>query len=64
MQQVGNSRTSIYSNVVPLVAMAVAALALGEPITARKIGGAFAILCGVALTRLDVRGTEATPSEA
>ncbi len=64
VQQVGNSRTSIYSNVVPLVAMAVAALALGEPITARKIGGAFAILCGVALTRLDVRGTEATPSEA
>ncbi len=64
VQQVGNSRTSIYSNVVPLVAMAVAALALGEPITARKVGGAFAILCGVALTRLDVRGTEATPSEA
>ena len=40
VQRVGNNRTSIYSNVVPLVAMAVAAAVLGEPITARKIAGA------------------------
>ena len=44
VQRVGNTRTSIYSNVVPLVAMAVAAVALDEPVTARKIAGAAAIL--------------------
>jgi drug/metabolite transporter (DMT)-like permease len=64
VQRVGNSRTSIYSNVVPLVAMAVAALVLGEPFSARKIAGAFAILASVALTRLEVRTVVSAPSEA
>jgi drug/metabolite transporter (DMT)-like permease len=64
VQRVGNSRTSIYSNVVPLVAMSVAAVVLGEPITGRKIGGAVAILVGVALTRLELRTAADTPSEA
>jgi drug/metabolite transporter (DMT)-like permease len=64
VQRVGNNRTSIYSNVVPLVAMAVAAAVLGEPLTARKIGGALAILGGVALTRLELRSAVDTPSEA
>jgi drug/metabolite transporter (DMT)-like permease len=64
VQRVGNNRTSIYSNVVPLVAMAVAAAVLGEPMTARKIGGALAILGGVALTRLELRSAVDTPSEA
>jgi drug/metabolite transporter (DMT)-like permease len=64
VQRVGNSRTSIYSNVVPLVAMSVAAVVLGEPITTRKIAGAAAILAGVALTRLEFRGAVGTPSEA
>jgi drug/metabolite transporter (DMT)-like permease len=53
VQRVGNSRTSIYSNVVPLVAMSVAALVLAEPITLRQIFGAAAILSGVAVTRLE-----------
>ena len=64
VQRVGNSRTSIYSNVVPLVAMSVAAAVLGEPITARKMIGAIAILAGVALTRLELGGAADTPSEA
>ena len=64
VQRVGNNRTSIYSNVVPLVAMAVAAAVLGEPITARKIAGAVAILGGVALTRIELRSAADTPSEA
>jgi drug/metabolite transporter (DMT)-like permease len=64
VQRVGNTRTSIYSNVVPLVAMAVAAVALGEPITARKIAGAAGILSGVVFTRLELRVAADTPSEA
>ena len=64
VQRVGNSRTSIYSNVVPLVAMAVAAVVLGEPFTARKMVGAIAILASVALTRLELRTAVSAPSEA
>jgi len=61
VQRVGSSHTSIYSNVVPLVAMIVAAVGLGEPLTAPKVMGAAAILGGVALTRMEVR---AAPVEA
>jgi drug/metabolite transporter (DMT)-like permease len=52
VQRIGNLRTSVYSNVTPVVGMAVAALFLGEEITAGKVGGAAAILCGVAITRI------------
>jgi drug/metabolite transporter (DMT)-like permease len=64
VQRVGNTRTSIYSNVVPLVAMAVAAIVLGEPMTARKFAGAAGVLAGVVLTRLELRLAADTPSEA
>ena len=33
VQRIGAARTSVYSNVVPIVAMAVAAIWLGEPIS-------------------------------
>lgn len=61
VREVGGGHTAIYSNVVPLVAMAVAAIVVHEPLTAMKLGGAAAVLGGVALTRLDVggRGTSA-----
>ena len=42
----------MYSNLVPLVAMAAAAAFLGEPLGLRKILGAAAVLAGVALTRV------------
>jgi drug/metabolite transporter (DMT)-like permease len=61
VQRVGSSHTSIYSNLVPLAAMVVAAVALGEPLTVQKVIGAAAILGGVALTRIEVR---AGPVEA
>ena len=51
VQKIGPSRTAIYSNVVPIVAMAVAAVWLGEPLTRTKLIGATAVLTGVALTR-------------
>jgi len=53
VRQIGSARTSVYSNVVPIFAMIAAVVFLGEPVGARKIGGAAAVLVGVALTRLD-----------
>ena len=52
MQKIGPARTSIYSNVVPIVAMAFAALILGESLPREKLLGAAAVLGGVFLTRL------------
>jgi drug/metabolite transporter (DMT)-like permease len=62
VQQLGGSRTSMYSNIVPLVAMGIAAVVLGEPLTASKMAGAAAVLGGVALTRLD-RTVPPVPTE-
>ena len=61
VQRIGNLRTSAFSNVTPIVAMAVAAVFLGERFSASTIGGAVAIVGGVAVTRLmgGSRGTEA-----
>lgn len=57
VQELGPARTATYSNVVPIVAITIAAIWLREPLTASKIAGAFAVLTGVFLTRLG-----ATPS--
>ena len=48
MREIGSARTSIYSNLVPLVAMLSAVLFLGEPLGIRKMVGAAAVLVGVA----------------
>lgn len=63
VQQLGSSRTSMYSNIVPLVAMGIAAVVLGEPLTTSKVAGTVAVLGGVVMTRFD-RETVATPSES
>lgn len=55
VQRIGNVRTSAYSNFIPLVAMSVAAVALGETIAAPKLAGAGAILAGVVVTRIAAR---------
>jgi drug/metabolite transporter (DMT)-like permease len=52
VRDIGSARTSVYSNVVPLVAMATAVLFLGEPLSVRKVAGAVAVVAGVALTRV------------
>jgi drug/metabolite transporter (DMT)-like permease len=52
VREIGSARTSIYSNLVPLVAMLGAVLFLGEPLGIRKAVGAAAVLLGVALTRV------------
>jgi drug/metabolite transporter (DMT)-like permease len=51
VRQIGSARTSVYSNLVPIVALGSAALFLGEPVGVRKIVGTIAVLAGVALTR-------------
>ena len=52
VQKIGAARTSMYSNLVPIVAMSFAAFWLGEPLTRDKFLGAGAVLTGVLLTRL------------
>jgi drug/metabolite transporter (DMT)-like permease len=51
VQLIGGTRTSLYSNLVPLVALAVAVLWRGEPLGLFKIAGATLVLAGVAITR-------------
>jgi drug/metabolite transporter (DMT)-like permease len=55
VRQIGSARTAAFSNLIPVVAMASAVLFLGEPMEARKIVGAAAVLAGVALTRARAR---------
>jgi drug/metabolite transporter (DMT)-like permease len=52
VREIGSARTSAYSNVVPIVAMAAAVIFLGEPLDLRKVAGTAAVLVGVALTRV------------
>lgn len=62
IQAIGVARTSLYSNLVPIVAMTVATLWLGEPLTLVKVAGASAVLTGLFLTRLGGR-TPPVPME-
>lgn len=52
VREIGSARTSIYSNLVPVVAMLTAVVFLGESLGLRKLIGAGAVLAGVALTRM------------
>jgi drug/metabolite transporter (DMT)-like permease len=52
VREIGSARTSVYSNLVPIFAMATAVIFIGEPVSLRKIAGAAAVLIGVALTRV------------
>ncbi len=51
IQRVGSSRTSVYSNLVPVVALALAAVLLGERIAPLQLVGGAIVLVGIALTR-------------
>jgi drug/metabolite transporter (DMT)-like permease len=52
VQRIGSARTSVYSNLIPIVALLVATVWLGEPISAVKLAGAALVLVGIALTRV------------
>lgn len=56
VEHLGSSRTAVFSNTVPIVALLVAWLALGESPGIVQLIGAVMIIGGVTLTRL--RGTE------
>jgi drug/metabolite transporter (DMT)-like permease len=51
LKKLGGSRTSMYSYLTPVVAMIVAAIWIGEPITGNQIAGAAAIFAGLLITR-------------
>jgi drug/metabolite transporter (DMT)-like permease len=55
VREIGSARTSVYSNLIPIVAMLTAVLFLGEGVTARQIAGVALVLAGVALTRMQPR---------
>ncbi len=52
VREIGSARTSVYSNLVPIVAMLTAVITLGEHVTMVRLAGATAVLLGVALTRV------------
>jgi drug/metabolite transporter (DMT)-like permease len=62
VQKIGGTRTALYSNFVPLVALAVAVVWLREPLALAKIAGAVLVLAGVAITRSAAR-VRAAPAQ-
>jgi drug/metabolite transporter (DMT)-like permease len=56
VRQLGAARTAVYSNLVPVVAMVIAVVFLGEAVGPAKIAGAAAVIGGVALTRVRREG--------
>jgi drug/metabolite transporter (DMT)-like permease len=54
VREIGSARTSVYSNLIPIVAMLTAVAFLGERLTFGGVAGASAVLIGVALTRVKI----------
>jgi drug/metabolite transporter (DMT)-like permease len=52
VRAIGSARTSVYSNLIPIVAMTTAWVWLGEPLGSTKLLGAAAVLAGVAVARM------------
>lgn len=52
IRQIGNTRTAVYSNFIPVVALVIAWLTLGEQPTLLQVIGAASILAGTILVRL------------
>ena len=63
VKRLGSARTAVYSNLIPVAAMAVAFLWLQEPIGAVRLAGATLVLTGLVLTRVE-RATVAAPVRA
>jgi drug/metabolite transporter (DMT)-like permease len=51
VQRVGGARTAVYSNLIPIVALAAAWLLLGERLSLLQIAGAAVVLAGVWIAR-------------
>lgn len=52
VSKVGSVQTAIFSNLVPILAVSIAAIFLGEVLTVKQILGGLCIISGVTLTRL------------
>jgi drug/metabolite transporter (DMT)-like permease len=63
VREIGSARTSVYSNLVPIVAMLTAVTFLGEVMTRARLAGAAAVLLGVALTRVGKTAPIVCPEE-
>jgi drug/metabolite transporter (DMT)-like permease len=63
VREIGSARTSVYSNLVPIVAMLTAVAFLGEVMTMARVAGAAAVLLGVALTRVGKTAPIVCPEE-
>ena len=62
VQRIGSARTAVYSNMVPVVAMLVAWLWLGERPTLLQVVGATVILGGISVARLGTSKQLPAPS--
>ncbi|MBI5876556.1 MAG: EamA family transporter [Chloroflexi bacterium] len=51
VHRIGQARTATYGNLAPIIALAVSALMLAEPVPLLKLIGAAVVLAGVTLTR-------------
>jgi drug/metabolite transporter (DMT)-like permease len=63
VRKIGSTRTAIYSNITPVIAMLVAWLALGEVPTAGQLAGALVIFTGLYLVRRGMRAVRPPISE-
>ncbi len=63
IQRIGNVRTAMYSNLIPLSALATSVVFLGDRLSPRQALGAAAVLTGVALTRLRPVWRASLPAE-
>jgi drug/metabolite transporter (DMT)-like permease len=61
IQRLGHVRTAVYQNLVPVAALVVAWIALGEVPTGLQLVGAAVIVGGVSLARVGRRGTRQPP---
>ncbi|MCA1553201.1 MAG: EamA family transporter, partial [Chloroflexi bacterium] len=51
VHHLGQSRTAVYSNIIPVVAFILSVFLLGETVTLAKLVGAVVVLIGVTITR-------------
>jgi drug/metabolite transporter (DMT)-like permease len=54
VQRLGSARTAVYSNLVPVAALVIAALWLGDPIPLTTAVGAGLVMAGLLLTRMRI----------
>jgi drug/metabolite transporter (DMT)-like permease len=63
IKRVGNVRTAMYSNLIPVVALVTAVVFLGDRLSGRQLAGAGTILVGIGLARFAALRQDAPPAE-